>query len=262
MRHSQPRTNTIPNVQSLYAFTTRFFILGYYCTHESLGGCRVAAQSFSYFTILTYWGLAFYFLVSATHTFTYALTGRPLLARLPRSLQALHSLYYSTVVAFPPLVTIVYWVVLYKNKGFAEEFSAWENVSQHGLNSLFALFEIFVPRTEIMPWVHIPWLVLILVAYLSVAFITLADQGWYTYNFLDWEKIGGRQFVAAYVLGIAVGIIVLFCLVKGLVWLRVWVTETKLGMKGKFAQHGTVRGDLEMHHGKQSIDSAGHERLI
>ena len=73
-----------------------------------MGGCTEAGDDFSYFTVLTYWGLGFYFLVSAVHTFTYAYTGTALLDRFPRALQALHSFYYTSAVVFPFVVTIVY----------------------------------------------------------------------------------------------------------------------------------------------------------
>lgn len=97
---------------------------------------------FSYFTVLTYWGLLFYFLIAAAHTLTYALTTRPLLDRFPRPLQALHSLYYTTVVTYPFLVTIIYWAVLYEGPWYGTTYQAWKEVSQHGINSFFALFEL------------------------------------------------------------------------------------------------------------------------
>lgn len=86
---------------SVYAFVTAFFNLGWRGT-QHLGG---VGQSFSFFTNLTYWGLAFYFAFSALHTGTYWLTGRPLLARWPPALQTLHSIYYSTITNFPFIVT-------------------------------------------------------------------------------------------------------------------------------------------------------------
>ncbi|KAM0441217.1 hypothetical protein ACHAPT_000523 [Fusarium lateritium] len=230
---------------SVYAFVTRFFIIGWTCTHSSLGGCTEVRHSFSYFTILTYWGIAFYFAVAALHTLTYALRARPLLDSLPRPLQALHALFYSTIVTYPFLVTIVYWVVLYKGVWFTVTFSAWSNVSQHGLNSLFALFEILVPRTNPPEWVHIPWLILILALYLALAYITQATEGFYVYNFLDHNEVGGRGIVAAYIIGIAVGIVVIFCIVWCVIWFRRWVTETKLGLDGKFAKQPD-NNDIEM----------------
>lgn len=87
---------------SLYAFTTIFTIFGWNGSH---GLSENTVHSFSYFTHLTYWGLAFYYAVSALHTFSYWRTGTPSLARLPRFLQTAHSVFYSTIVVFPWIVT-------------------------------------------------------------------------------------------------------------------------------------------------------------
>jgi hypothetical protein len=87
---------------SLYAFVTLFTTFGWNDTHGRSGDSR---RSFSFFTNLTYWGLAFYNAFSALHTGTYWLTGTPMLARWPRSLQIAHSMYYSTVVVYPFIVT-------------------------------------------------------------------------------------------------------------------------------------------------------------
>ena len=110
---------------SIYAFTTIFTIFGWGGTHNLAIN---AGHSFSYFTNLTYWGLAFYFLVSGLHTFSYALTGKVWLQSWPRPLQAAHAIYYTTVVNFPILVTIVFWAILYRNPWFPVVFNAWSNV--------------------------------------------------------------------------------------------------------------------------------------
>ncbi|QPG95187.1 hypothetical protein C2857_007800 [Epichloe festucae Fl1] len=230
---------------SLYIFTTLFFIIGYTCANTPLGGCETVRRSFSYFTVLTYWGLGFYFLVASVHTLSYSLRGRPLLDTFPRPLQALHSLFYTTAVTLPFLVTIVYWAVLYAPPWFELEFDAWHNVSQHALNSAFALFEVLLARTEPPPWVHLLWLIALLLGYLAVAYVTVATQGWYTYRFLDHDAVGGRGYVAAYVFGIAAGVVVVFLAVSGVIWLRRWLTEVKLGMDGMFARQ-PARSHVEM----------------
>ena len=112
-------------ILSLYAFTTIFFIFGWDGTHHTL---YLARQSFSYFTNLTYWGLAFYFLSSSVHTFFYARTGSSWLQTWPRALQALHAMLYTTVITFPFLVTIVFWAVLYSGTWFPVTFNGWSNV--------------------------------------------------------------------------------------------------------------------------------------
>lgn len=90
---------------------------------------NLIGREFSYFTVLTFWGILFYSLVAGTHTLVYALKGRSWLDRWPRPLQALHTFFYTTVVTFPFLVTIVYWAILYDGPWFPEEFNAWSNVS-------------------------------------------------------------------------------------------------------------------------------------
>lgn len=87
---------------SLYAFVTLFTIFGWNGSH---GMSDDSGHSFSYFTHLTYWGLAFYYAFSALHTCTYWLAGTPLLARWPRALQVGHSMFYSTIVVYPWIVT-------------------------------------------------------------------------------------------------------------------------------------------------------------
>ncbi|KAK4105363.1 hypothetical protein N658DRAFT_416796 [Parathielavia hyrcaniae] len=242
---------------SLYAFTTLVFVLAWQCVHAATG-CTASHNSFSYFTTLTYWGLAFYFLVAAIHTFTYARSGVALLNRFPRPLQALHSAFYTTIVVYPFIVTIVYWGLLYSGRWFAETFAGWSNVSQHLLNSAFALFELIVPCTDVPPAVHMAWLILILALYLALAYVTEATKGFYTYDFLNPDK--QRGLVAAYAFGIAAVCLLMFGLAWGVIWLRKYVTETKLRRHGKFAKAGRVgssaTADLELTKGPRDSTMA------
>ncbi|KXH59699.1 hypothetical protein CSAL01_12817 [Colletotrichum salicis] len=198
---------------SLYIFVVRFFVIGW----------------------------------TSIHTFTYAHTGTPLLDRFPRPLQAMHAFYYSTIVTYPFIVTIVYWAIIYSAPWYAEQFEAFSNISQHGLNSAFALFEIVIPRTSAaqLEWVHMLWLIIVLALYLALAYVTYYTQGFYTYDFLDIDKNGSGK-VAAYIIGIAVAGIVFYLVAKGLIWLREWITEKKLGMDGKFAQQRFRNYDTEL----------------
>jgi hypothetical protein len=83
---------------SLYCFVTLFINLG-------LSSRTAAGQSFSYFTVLGYWGLAFYFVFAAIHTGSYLITGRCLLERWPGWLRFAHGGLYASVTVFPFLVT-------------------------------------------------------------------------------------------------------------------------------------------------------------
>ncbi|KAF2020090.1 hypothetical protein BU24DRAFT_365915 [Aaosphaeria arxii CBS 175.79] len=228
---------------SLYAFATIFFIWGWNGTHGHAGEI---ARSFSYFTWLTYWGLAFYNLVSAIHTFSYWRTGTPLLARWPRFLQIAHSMFYTTIVVFPWIVTIVYWALLYEDGIFTSTFQTWTNTSQHAMNSAYALFEIVFPRTAPLPWIDLIPVIIILACYLGLAYVTEATQGFYVYGFLNLKKNSAGS-VAGYIVGILVAAVIVFLIVRYLIVLRVWVTEKKLGKLGKFStrgqpQYGAVDG--------------------
>ncbi|CZS98825.1 uncharacterized protein RAG0_07383 [Rhynchosporium agropyri] len=249
---------------SLYAFVVTFFIIGWEMTDHNGLSAKDVRNSFSFFTILCYWGICFYFLISALHTFTYALHGgTPLLNRLPRPLQALHYLFYSTITTFPFLVTIVYWGILYSLIGpFKTPFALWSNVSQHGLNSAFAIFEIVFTRINPAPWIHLIYLILILGCYLGLAYVTHATKGYYVYNFLNPNPVNkiigedgkeknvggvGKGAVVGYCFGIAIAIIIIFAVVKGLTTLRKWVTEKKMERKGRFyAGREMGYGDVEL----------------
>ncbi|KAF7524669.1 hypothetical protein G7054_g11350 [Neopestalotiopsis clavispora] len=222
--------------ESLYTFVTLFVAIGYQCMHPaevSTYACQASAITFSKFTTLTYWGLAFYFLFATIHTFTYARWKIALLDKWPRPLQILHSFYYTTITTLPFVVTIVYWAVLYTNGSawYPTAFEAWSNLSKHGLNSLFALFEVVVPRTAPAPIIHIPWLLIILALYLGLAYITRAAQGFYVYRFLD-PNLTPHGLVAAYVFGIAGGTVAAFFVIRAVVRLRKWLTEERLRMDG------------------------------
>jgi hypothetical protein len=128
----------------------------------------------------------------------------------------------------------VYWALIYD--GFFNRTEVWRNVSEHALNSVFALFEIITPRTESTPWLHSIPLVIILAAYLGVAEITAHDSHFYVYDFLN-EGTHSRGVVAGYIIGILVGTIIVFGIIHFLIKLRRWFTEDKFGMRGRFSSY-------------------------
>jgi len=193
---------------------------------------------FSYFTNLSYIGLCAYFFASGVQTFAYAKNlnqGKDWeypLQRWPRILRYLHSLLFSTIVTFPLLVTIVYWVLLSSPSTFATPYSAWSNISKHILNSVMAIFEITLTNVGPLPWIDMPATVVLLGSYLGVAYITHATQGIYTYSFLNPKKTG--KLLAAYIVGIAVGQSIIFLVVKGLIYLRERITQRKKGAELRY----------------------------
>jgi hypothetical protein len=168
-------------------------------------------QSFSFFTYLTFWSLGFYFLVASVHTFMYAFRQRSWLHSWPRILQLAHSLYYSSVTSFPFLVTIVFWGTM--NSGWpAGRFEQWINISVHGLNSVFAVFEIVLSATEAPPVTHLSVVLLVLTVYLGLAYLTRYTQGFYVYEWMN--PAHGAVSVILHVLGYAGGMIAIFFIVR------------------------------------------------
>ncbi|KAF2645960.1 hypothetical protein P280DRAFT_487000 [Massarina eburnea CBS 473.64] len=245
-------------VLSIYAFTTLFFILAWHGTHNDILEAR---QSFSYFTVLTYWGLAFYYGFAAIHTASYWRTGTPFLARWPRALQIAHSVFYTTVVVYPFIVTAIFWAILVPKDGFPSMFETWSNTSQHAMNAGFALFEVVFPRTEPLPWSHLIPVVIILAMYLSLAYLTHVTQGFYPYSFLDLQTNSSGK-VGAYIVGVLVAALVVFLIVRYLIWLRVWVTERKLGKLGKYSDRRPGRLRMDEEEGKIKMDAITFRGIV
>ncbi|KAJ6518202.1 hypothetical protein C8R47DRAFT_960011 [Mycena vitilis] len=213
-----------------------------------------AAQSFSYLSNITWWGITFYHLFAAFHTLVYARTGRAPLDAWPRPLQLLHSLLFSTVVTLPLMVTIVFWAIQFTPDKFDTPVNAWSNVSHHALNSAFALFEIFFSRAVRPPWIHGPLVVLLLGGYACIAYITHATQGFYPYGFLNPAQ-KSRGALAGILIGMGALAAATFGVAWLLIWLRLHITENVLGWPGKFSRRDMSEDrvtDVEMN--SQGLD--------
>lgn len=200
---------------------------------------------FSYFTHLSLIGLCAYFFAAALQTSVYSYGSRKgyPLQRWPKALQFLHVLLHSTIVTFPILVTIVYWALLADGSIFKSSYSAWSNVSEHILNTVFVLFEICFTHSKPSPWLHIPILVLILLGYLGIAYITRATQGFYTYSFLDPNK--QRAKLAIYIVGIPAALVIIFILVRYITRLRERVFSTLVRRKASAGEKMEDWQDIE-----------------
>ncbi|KAI5798794.1 hypothetical protein EDC01DRAFT_15741 [Geopyxis carbonaria] len=209
-----------------------FAALIYNLVWGSLNNPQRVQRHWSYFTNITYWSLGFYFLFAGVHGMIYASKGYAPLKRWPKLLQVAHGVLYSTVITFPFLVTVVYWVILAPDESpFTSRFNTWSNISVHAMNSIWAFSEIVIPSTEQPSWGYLPFLIIFLALYLALAYVTHATQGFYTYGFLDPNN--GSATLCAYVFGIMAAIIVLFIAVWLLIWLRKWVCESVFNMPGK-----------------------------
>ncbi|KAF8901355.1 hypothetical protein CPB84DRAFT_1777647 [Gymnopilus junonius] len=219
---------TLAAIRLLVAFYT-LFVLVFLLVWEGVKDSGVQSF-FSYFTNLTYVGICAYFWASGVQTLVYAQnlkSGKKayLLQGWPRAFRYLHVRLLTTVITYPILVTIVYWALLSDPSTLASVYSSWSNISKHALNSVFALFEIICTDVPTMPWLDLLITIVILGGYLGIAYITHATQGFYTYEFLDPQKEG--KILAAYIVGIAVGQVVVFLLVQGALSLRQRYTANK-----------------------------------
>ncbi|KAI0350093.1 hypothetical protein OH77DRAFT_1102369 [Trametes cingulata] len=186
-----------------------------------------ADSFFSYFTHLSYTGLVAYYFAAGVQTLCYALKrgkGHPL-QRWPRPLQLLHLLLYSTITTYPLVVTVIFWALLSGPSTFATRFDTWINISQHAMNSLYALFEVTLTNVRPSPWLHLPLCVFMLACYLCVAYITHATQGFYTYSFLDPQKEHAK--LAGYIIGVGVAECVAFLFARGLAILRIRIARRR-----------------------------------
>jgi len=150
-------------------------------------------------------------------------------------LRWLHSAYYATITVYPFIVTIVFWAIL-SDGAYRTELSSFDNISMHALNSVFAGLEIILPRSDPHPWLLLVPLIVILALYLGLAYLTHATEGFYVYSFLDIQE-NGSGLVAGACIGILVGAVVVFIIIRYLILLRRWITETKLHMYGKLSSH-------------------------
>jgi hypothetical protein len=138
------------------------------------------------------------------------------------------------------MFTVVFWALIFDY--FEDRFDTWSNISIHGLNSAFALFELVFTRGDTLPWIHLLFIIIFLALYVGVAYITVASGGFYVYTFLNEHNKGGRGRVAAYVFGILALAIIVFIIVKYLILLRRWLSERR-GINPKVLAHkGHGRG--------------------
>lgn len=134
-----PLLTAIRLVIATYVFATLIYTLAYSSIHDPRG----VGRHWSYFTNITNWSAAFYFLFAGGHGVGYCLTGTPPLQRWPRWLQAAHGLLWTTMLTFPLLVTLVFWIILAPDSSpFKTTFDGWSNVRTHSPNVLLGLLLI------------------------------------------------------------------------------------------------------------------------
>ncbi|KAJ3515977.1 hypothetical protein NMY22_g14313 [Coprinellus aureogranulatus] len=230
-------SHTLAYIRLAFATLTTAILI--FCIAFQAAVLHNAQRFLSFFTNLSYFGLCGYFWVSGIHTFKYSRSkyrnrkpGYPL-QKWPKVWQNLHLLLYTTVVTFPFIVTIVYWVLIAPSDApFSDFFDGFSNITKHILNSVFALFELLLSNVGPHPWLNLLWTILILGAYVGVAYITFATQGFYPYSFLDPEN--GIKPLLLSIAGITVGQLVVFTLTWGIIKARQRVVFLSRGRRPNF----------------------------
>lgn len=108
--------------------------------------------------------------------------------------------------------------------------SSNSQISQHALPPFLSLFETILSTTLPPHLLHLPFLIFLLALYVSLAYLTNATQGFYTYSFLDPHE-NSSGIVAGYCFAILAGVIIIFLLV----WLMHWVRQRVVGGRVKWS---------------------------
>nr|XP_054767521.1 protein rolling stone-like [Lytechinus pictus] len=133
-------------------------------------------------------------------------------------------------VAIAPLVSIIYWALLHDYSNDDDDsrdpLGDGINVNVHGMNSVLILLDLFVSAYPLRI-VHIIYCIIYSLTYALFSLIFWAAGGVdpygnrYIYPILNWEDIPG--LTCAYMLGLAVILFVVQCVMYGLYRLRVFL---------------------------------------
>ncbi|THU95013.1 hypothetical protein K435DRAFT_839632 [Dendrothele bispora CBS 962.96] len=211
----------IRGLVALYTFSTLLFTLIWQAVV-----LHTASGYFSYFTELTNIGICSYYWASFVQTTAYVRNGSggrgkgyPL-QKWGKTLQVLHMMLGTTIVAYPILVTVVFWGLLRSSSTFANTFFTWDNISLHALNTVFSLFEVLFTNSPPPSWFMVPFVVFVLALYLALAYVTHVTQGFY-HPQKEHIKLAG------YIIGILIVDLIIFSIVKGIMTLRERFSDTR-----------------------------------
>src|SRR5579862_2973070 len=164
----------------------------------------------------------------------------------------LHSLFYSTIITYPFIVTAVYWSLISTpphTKALGTLMSRWSNISFHCLNAVFAFFEVVFSAVLPQTWTHSLVILLILGLYLAMAYIIRAASRFYVYEFMDTKSMGA--LTGAYIAGIGAMGVIAFFVVQGAVWIKQW----SCGRRVRKSKYDLPRWPLEQRMSEYSANA-------
>ncbi|KAI9502684.1 hypothetical protein GGI25_003539 [Coemansia spiralis] len=117
-------------------------------------------------------------------------------------------LLYESFVCFAPLVTIVYWALLYPmSGGFAALDDVWMGVSMHAVNTILMALEVLVFARSPMVLGHINFLLTAMTLYLGLVYFMVLVYGFYVYPFFEARYFSGYIAIVCLLVVNIVGII-------------------------------------------------------
>ncbi|KAJ1722164.1 hypothetical protein LPJ53_003400 [Coemansia erecta] len=123
---------------------------------------------------------------------------QPLATRHQLSL-ASQWLLYESFTCYAPLVTLIYWCLLYPTQGgFDGALDTWMGVSMHACNSVLMVLEIGVFARTRYRWTHAGVMVFILVLYLALVYFMVGVYDFYVYPFFETRYFGGYVAVVCF----------------------------------------------------------------
>jgi len=208
-------------------------------------------QYYAFFTRLSYIGITIYLAVATLNSWSFdrslqkarqGLVARPsyFLQTLPKPLRFLNMFWWTTIAAFPPIVTTVFWLLLAKGSSIQPGYHLWSNVSFHAMNTLFILAELVLSRAPLL-WIYAPLLPVVQLLYMGVVYLVHATQGFFTYPFFDPQVVGNK--VPLYVAGIALAAVVSFAVVWGISRLRDWLRPSAKGIPPSMSEKVVEGGE-------------------
>ncbi|KAJ2556765.1 hypothetical protein EV175_001782 [Coemansia sp. RSA 1933] len=109
-----------------------------------------------------------------------------------QALLAAQWILYESFTCFAPLVTIVYWALLYPmDGGFSGPADEWMGVSMHAINTVLMCVEVGVLSRIPYAMTHLAALLTFLTLYLGLTYFMVAVYGFYVYPFFEARYFGG-----------------------------------------------------------------------
>ncbi|KAJ2003682.1 hypothetical protein GGI04_002883 [Coemansia thaxteri] len=98
---------------------------------------------------------------------------------------------YELFTCYAPLVSLVYWAVLYPTQGGLDgAANTWMGVSMHGANTVLMGLEVFVFARCPYRWTHVSVVMGVLVAYLALVYLMVGVYDFYVYPFFESKYFG------------------------------------------------------------------------